>query len=174
MALTAIDWANAAARLKCTVSIIRAVAQKESSGKGFYVTGALKQRFEPHIFKRRTGQTASSYVVAYALNPVEAMNSTSWGMFQIMGFNFKAAGYSSVEAMLADYRKGEKQQLNSFVTLILDWGLDDELRNKKYAAFAARYNGPKYSINNYDVDLEKFDKQFAANPLPETADEKKK
>lgn len=159
------DLTAAAARLGCTVSIIRAIARKESDGAGFTKAGQLKKRFEPHIFQRRTGKTASTYTAAYAINPTQAKLSTSWGMFQIMGFNFAAAGYSSVDQMIEAYNQNEQNQLDSFVKLILAWGLNDELKGKKYDAFATRYNGPNYRVNNYAVDLKKFDEQFALNPF---------
>lgn len=163
--LTANQYSNAAARLGCSVAIIRAIAMIESSGAGFYTSGAIKKRFEPAVFKRRTGQTASTYDAAYKLNPKEAMMSTSWGMFQIMGFNHVAAGYSSVESMVEDYQKSEAVQLDSFVKLILAWKLNDELRDLKYAAIARAYNGPNYAVNDYDTKLEKYYKQFQADPF---------
>lgn len=165
MSLTANQYSNAAARLGCSVAIIRAIAMIESSEAGFYASGNIKRRFEPATFKKRTGLTASTYQTAYKLNPVEAMKSTSWGMFQVMGFNHIAAGYSSVESMVSDYQKGEAVQLDSFVKLILAWKLNDELRDLKYAAIARAYNGPNYAMNDYDTKLEKYYKQFEADPL---------
>ena len=164
MSLTANDLTNAANRLNCSVAIIRAVAKKESAEIGIK-NGALVKRFEPAVFKKRTGRSASTYAAAYAINPHEALSSTSWGMFQIMGYNYEAAGYASVEKMVEDYLKGEDRQLNSYVLLILDWGLDDELRGLKYDSYAYRYNGPNYKVNNYAVDLEKYYRQFARDPL---------
>lgn len=165
MSLTANQYSNAAARLGCSVAIIRAIAMIESSEAGFYASGAIKKRFEPAVFKRRTGQTASTYAAAYELNAKEAMMSTSWGMFQVMGFNHVAAGYSSVEAMVEDYQKSEAVQLDSFVKLILAWKLNDELRDLKYAAIARAYNGINYAMNDYDTKLEKYYKQFEAAPF---------
>lgn len=164
MSLTQEDLQSAAARLNCSVAIIRAIAMKESDEAGFK-NGVIKRRFEPGKFKERTGKTAATFDVAYKINPTEAMKSSSWGMFQVMGFNYEAAGYSSVDAMVDDYKKGESQQLNSFVKLILAWKLDDELRGLKFAAIAKAYNGPNYKVNDYDTDIEKFYKLYSVAPL---------
>lgn len=158
------DYTAAAARLGCSVAAIRAVAETESSGAGIK-NGVLVKRFEPHIFLRRTGKSAATYTAAYALNPSEALKSTSWGAFQVMGFNFKEAGYSSVEQMVAAYGQNEQNQIESFVTLILAWGLDDELRGLKWAAFAYRYNGPRYRDNNYDTKMATAYAKYLSDPL---------
>lgn len=158
------DYTDAAARLKCSVAAIRAVAETESNGAGIK-NGVLVKRFEPAVFEKRTGKTAANYDAAYKINPIEAMMSTSWGAFQVMGFNFKEAGYNSVQTMVAAYGQNEQNQISSFVTLILAWGLDDELRGLKWAAFAYRYNGPGYKANNYDGKMDTYYKKYLPDPL---------
>ena len=39
--------------------------------------------------------------------------STSWGMFQVMGFNYAMCGYGSVEEMVKDMCVGEDKQLEA-------------------------------------------------------------
>jgi N-acetylmuramidase len=162
--LTYADFEAAAAQLRCSVASVRAVASVEGSGKGFNKNGIVLSRFEPHLFKRYTGIAASTYGQAFALNPLEANRATSWGMFQVLGLNYKAAGYNSIDEMIADYRKGERQQLASFVRLIVAWGLDDEMRNQQWAAFAKRYNGPQYAVNQYDIKMAKAYESYKNNP----------
>jgi len=89
-----------------------------------------------------------------------ALESCSYGMFQIMGFNYKAAGYLSVQAMYQAYSLGENEQIRSFVNYIKASHLDDELRNKDFTSFARQYNGPLYWQNNYDIKLKKAYEKF--------------
>jgi hypothetical protein len=55
--------------------------------------------------------------------------------------------------MVDDMKKGEREQLLAFVRLVKAWGIDDELRDKKWDAFALRYNGPGYKKNRYAEKL---------------------
>ncbi len=80
--------------------------------------------------------------------------SASWGMFQIMGFNHKQAGYASAKEMALDYAKSESVHLKSFVTFIKnDNNLLTALRAKDWARFAKGYNGSGYAANQYDVKM---------------------
>lgn len=163
-ALTYSDYLKAARSLHCEVAAIRAVADIESSGAGFDMFGNIKKRFESHLFLRETGQSANSYDTAYQINARAAIRSTSWGKFQVLGSNFKEAGYSSPEAMVANYRKSEQNQLDSFVRLIKAWGLTDELQNRQWAAFARRYNGPNYEAGGYHTKMADRYQKYALNP----------
>jgi hypothetical protein len=84
-----------------------------------------------------------------------ALKSCSWGAFQIMGFNFDAAGFDSVFDMVRVFGLGERFQLLAFAEYVKANYLDDELRAKDWAGFARGYNGPQYYKNKYDVLLEK-------------------
>lgn len=163
-ALTYADYLKAARSLNCEVAAIRAVADVESSGSGFDMFSNIKKRFEAHLFLRETGQSASSYDTAYQINARAAIRSTSWGKFQVLGSNFKDAGYSSPEAMVANYKKSEQNQLDSFVRLIKAWGLTDELQNRQWAAFARAYNGPRYAENAYHTKMADRYQKYLADP----------
>jgi hypothetical protein len=91
--------------------------------------------------------------IAMALHKDAALRSASWGMFQIMGFNHKLAGYSTVSEMVTDYAKGEAAQLLSFLKFITARGLARHLVSGDYAAFARGYNGAGYAQNQYDVKI---------------------
>lgn len=83
-----------------------------------------------------------------------AQQSASYGSFQIMGENHKAAGYDTAAIMLDAYNtRGEPEQLNSFVRFLKATGLDDELKDHNWPAFAKGYNGTGYARNKYDVKL---------------------
>ena len=79
---------------------------------------------------------------ACALDEGAALQATSWGAFQIMGFHFKALGYASVQEMVGAMETAGGQ-LDAFVRFVeADAVLVDALRRQDWHAFAGRYNGP--------------------------------
>ncbi len=131
------DYVTAANMLGCEIGVIKAVAQIESSGAPFDDKGRPTILFEPAVFSRLTehqydvlypGITSGMYgsnlqqypklSAAYAIAPDAALKSASWGLFQLMGFNFTAGGFTSVEAMVTSMRSGVAAHLNAFVNFI--------------------------------------------------------
>lgn len=175
--LTINNFIGAAIRLNCEEATLRAVHAVEASGDGFFPSGKIKIRFEAHWFSHYTNgiydksypnisvkeanrklclQGEKEYLrfnIAFALNPTAAMLATSWGAFQIMGFNFSACQYESVDWMVTDFKKGEYNQLLGFCEFIKSKSLDDELREHRWADFAYYYNGKGYKKNQYDTKL---------------------
>lgn len=92
-----------------------------------------------------------------------ALRSTSWGRYQILGSNYKAAGFDSVEAFVEAMFLDEDNHLEAFLTYLDNTGLDELLRSGNYERFAAKYNGPGYKRNAYQIKIpnavRKFDKQ---------------
>ena len=86
--------------------------------------------------------------------------STSWGMFQVMGFNYAMCGYGSVEEMVKDMCAGEDKQLEAFARFVKFAKLQSCLEQKDWAGFARRYNGPGYAQNQYDKKLEEAYRKF--------------
>lgn len=81
--------------------------------------------------------------------------SASWGMFQIMGFNYAACGEATVESFVQSMCESESKQLFLFANFIKKNGkMHCALQSKDWAAFAKCYNGPGYAQNKYDVKLE--------------------
>lgn len=166
------DYEKAARDLGCDVAAVRAVAQVESAGGGFLADGRPKILFERHIFHARTaGRHGPSHPdvscpqrggylggvreydrlhEALALDRKAALESASWGKFQVMGFNFASAGHSNVEAFIKAMVSGEPAQLAGFVAFIKAKRLDDELVRRDWAGFARGYNGSDYARNAYD------------------------
>ena len=96
---------------------------------------------------------------AIALDEDAALQSCSWGMFQVMGFNFKKCGYSDVKAFVAAMKAGEKGQLEAFVGFCKNTsGMIAALRDKKFVAMATLYNGKDYG--NYDRRIQKAYKKY--------------
>jgi hypothetical protein len=156
---------------------IHAVLDVESRGSGFDKQGRPTALYEPHIaYKYSSGETrarlvkeglayprwgqgkypADSYdriMRAYEIDPEVALLSTSWGLGQVMGFNYAAAGYVSPLAMVQSFMKSEAKQLEGMINFIVFNKLDDEIRRHDWAGFAKGYNGSGYKANKYDTRL---------------------
>ncbi len=90
---------------------------------------------------------------ARAINEAAALCSTSWGAFQIMGFNYDLCGYDSVDSFVEDLSAGYPGQLKALGNFLKAAGLLGHLKNHNWAAFAKGYNGPAYTQNSYDQKL---------------------
>lgn len=85
---------------------------------------------------------------------VGAIESASWGLFQIMGMHWRRLGYASANAWREAMRRDEASQLEAFVRFIeADQGLLTALRRQDWREFARRYNGPAFERNDYDTKL---------------------
>lgn len=119
-----------------------------SQQRGGYVGGAG----EYQRLARAKAVVAIGRGAAIAAEP--AMESCSWGRFQIMGYHAQALGYESASAMAAAFEGGEADQLAAFVRFVLaDEVMHKALRARKWAAFAKAYNGPAYAEHAYDARL---------------------
>lgn len=175
--LTEQDLAIAARSLGCSIAIIKAFAEVESKAEGFQPNGDPTILFEPHIFSRLTGRRfdrthpdlsypswrrdgygsiASQHGKlkrAVALDREAALQSCSWGRFQVMGFNWKVCGYPSLQAFINDMYASEQGHLRAFVGYLRGRGLVDALRRVDIDALSLGYNGSGYKANGYDVKL---------------------
>ena len=91
---------------------------------------------------------------AQAIHHDAALRSASWGMFQIMGFNHKASGYSNVQDYVSDAYTGEYAHIKAFIQFLHAENIYRYLKKKDWANFARRYNGPAYKKNGYDWKLQ--------------------
>lgn len=88
------------------------------------------------------------------IHTAAAIESASWGLFQIMGFHWPRLGYASAENYAADITISEANQLDAFARFIeADKGLHTALKRQDWPEFARRYNGPAYAKNGYDTKL---------------------
>lgn len=109
------------------------------------------------------GGTAEHQRLAQArqIDDTCALESSSWGMFQIMGFHWSALGYESAQEFAGRMSLSEGEQLQAFVRFIkADPLLHKALKSHRWAEFAKRYNGPAYQKNLYDVKLARAYQQF--------------
>jgi hypothetical protein len=165
--------AAAARDLGVEYAALAAVAQVESSGVGFLPSGRLKVLFEGHIFWQRLEMRRYDPLAVHAQYPTlcfrqwtrqhylggerewdrveaarkihetSALESTSWGLFQLMGFNASAAGYGSVLEMVGLFAdRGEAEHLGAICRWMRQNGLARRLAAKDWLGFARGYNGP--------------------------------
>lgn len=160
-----------------------AIAEVESGGKAFAYVGGRKEpliRFEGHYFDRlinaayRTkaraaGLAATKWGVvknprsqadrwkllarASKLDKSAALQSVSWGIGQVMGSHWKALGYESPDALVAEARSSIAGQVRLMLRFIESNGLSGFLAKRDWASFARRYNGPAYRKNAYDTRM---------------------
>ncbi|HBE51693.1 MAG TPA: hypothetical protein DDW76_23685 [Cyanobacteria bacterium UBA11369] len=184
--LTNRDYSNAANLLNLEVAVIRAVVEVETAGSGFLPDGRPKILFERHWFYKLTPLPVSKsrfdlsnpqpggYLGgirewdrlndAINLDRIPALKSASWGLGQVMGFNYKVAGYSDVEEFVNAMHISEGKHLEAMMNFIKSQNLDKALRSRDWAAFARGYNGPAYARNKYDQKLAAAYAKYAAVP----------
>lgn len=161
-----VDLPRIGAQIGVGEDVIHAFMDVEAAGSGFDEKGRVKMLFEPHVFWKELGpgikrDDAASRGIAYAkwkkegypsdsyprfitamkIDEAAALNSASWGLGQIMGFNHKLAGYNNAKAMVKDFADDEENGLQAMVNFIKAKGLDDELRAHNWVAVEYGYNG---------------------------------
>lgn len=181
MALSFSDIRKAAEQIGVEPCAVKAVIDVESSGSGFLPDGRPKILFEGHVFwkelKKRGvnpellkmpnivypkwdkaqykgGSAEWERLNSAALvNKEAALCSASYGLFQVVGFNHRAAGFDTVQAFVDAQKESEARQLESFCAFMRSEGIVLFLVGQDWAGFARRYNGPGYAQNQYDVKL---------------------
>lgn len=99
---------------------------------------------------------------AAELNRSAAFMSASWGRPQILGENFKACGFDSLQAFINAMYKDEAAQMDAFVEFVAgDNRKREALRTSDWKTFARLYNGPAYAENKYDTKLAAAAKKYA-------------
>ncbi|HLN23870.1 MAG TPA: N-acetylmuramidase family protein [Patescibacteria group bacterium] len=173
------DIARAAQTLGCDPAAVAAVCHVESSGGGFLPDGRPKILFEAQTFHRLTmsrwdsaypgissphwdrslygapgGHQYDRLASAMQLDQSAALQSASWGLFQIMGTNYGRCGFVSIEAFVDAMVAGEGEHLDAFVGFIRsDTRLLAAIQGQDWPTFARLYNGPAYAENQYDTKL---------------------
>ena len=66
--------------------------------------------------------------------------STSFGMFQIMGFNYDYCGYRDVESFVDSLAKSEENQIRAFCSFVIKNNLVRYINDRNYSRFAYYYN----------------------------------
>ena len=102
-----------------------------------------------------------------ALNRAAALESASWGLGQVLGSNFKSAGFTDVEDMVEKMVESERHQLLGMFNFIASKKLGLFLKNHDWLNFALKYNGPNAEKEGYPLKLEKAFEAFVATSPPE-------
>src|SRR5690606_24237621 len=79
-----------------------------------------------------------------------ALMACSWGQFQLMGFNYEVCGHDTLQKFVNAMYRSADDQLDGFVSYVINRGLADELQRKDWPGFAFGYNGAGYAANKYD------------------------
>jgi len=149
---------------------LKALIAVESGGRGFADDGKIIIQFEPSWFKRKAPYTPSglwsvnkverqsaewvAFNDAFTKNPTAAMESTSIGMMQVMGFHWKELGFKSVGEMWDYAKESEANQVDLAIRFIKkNKKLDQALINLDWSRVAYFYNGEGYRKFNYDTRL---------------------
>lgn len=131
--------------------------KKRGSNPEDYVKGnenILYPKWEKGRYKGGIGEY-DRLEQARKINREAADASASWGMFQIMGFNYAACGEESIESFVRSMCESEFKQLLLTANFIKkNSQMLQALQAKDWVVFAKCYNGPAYAQNSYDVKLE--------------------
>lgn len=105
----------------------------------------------------------AAFAAATAIDAHAALLGTSFGIGQIMGLNYEACGYASVEAMVSAFQASIDNQFRGMVAFIAGKGpLHRALQTKDWAHVAYYYNGAAYKENDYDTKLKNAYLRFHA------------
>jgi hypothetical protein len=162
-----------------------AFMQVETGGQGFdKTTGKILIQFEPAWFKKKAPYAPSglwsvnkvdvqskewlAFNDAFSKDANAAMQATSIGLGQLMGFHYARLGYKSVGDMWDDAKKGIEQQIAQLVRFInTDNNLKVALMNEDWHTVATIYNGSgyeqlalKYNRKPYDESMKYAYVQF--------------
>jgi hypothetical protein len=159
--------------------VIGAVARTEALRGAYGPDGLPTVLFERHKFSKFTdgrydrehpdisnrdaggygdGSHANAWtrlLKAYDLDPDAALRSTSWGQFQMMGFNYHMTPHKDAQTLVAFLAASEANQLEVFMDFVRFNSLTDALRERNWRKFAQAYNGDDYERNNYHAVMER-------------------
>lgn len=190
------DYQQAAQRLNISELAIRVFGAVEGLGRGFLPDGRPKILFERHrmyfYLKQKYGEECAKQKMAQFPNIVNttlggyvgnsgeyarleqakqmdedcALMSCSWGQFQIMGENYKALGYASIQEFVKQQYQNETNQLEAFLRFVetktgqignKTFGLLEALQKENWDVVFTLYNGSSYKKMGYQS---KFQKQW--------------
>ncbi|WP_408591493.1 N-acetylmuramidase family protein [Novosphingobium sp.] len=180
--LTDQDIAGLASEFSLDKPTIQAFIKVENAS-GRLPDGRPKILYERHIFNRLTtgkflaanpalaNPVAGGYLGGAAeysrvqqaanLDCDAALSATSWGTAQILGREFKRAGFDNVQSFAKAMLTSEPDTLRANLTFVQNAGAIDALRNHDWAQFARQYNGPIYARFGYDKKLDEAFKSYS-------------
>ena len=184
--LTEKDFRIVASELGVEVAAIKAVVQIEAGTRmqGFWAPGVPVINFDRTMYNKfrakavnksgNKGEKVPAGLSGYALqewtqlvnarrvNAQGANLGTFWGMFQIGGFNYKQCGCETIDEFVRLMSYSELEQLELFAALVTNSGMLPDLKNKNWAGFARKYNGPNYARRGYHTKMANAYRKFKA------------
>ena len=181
--------AAAAEHVGVEPAVLWSVVVVETAGCGFLPDRRPTILFERHIFSTRTGRRfdathseisgpAGGYgqpgahqyerlEEAIACDRPAALESASWGLGQIMGFNAGLAGFRGAEEMVSQMMRGENEQILGMASFMRASGMHVHLQSRDWTTFARRYNGPAFANNRYHEKLAAAHTSLTSGGLPD-------
>jgi hypothetical protein len=187
--LTEAGMTEAGATLDVGLPALWAVMTVETKGCGFLRDRRPLILFERHVFHRLTNGRFANDVPdlssparggygaaganqyerlerALELDRRAALESCSWGLGQVMGFNSAKVGFADVEAMVGAMLNSEDEQFQAMVGFIRAFNLSRYLAQGDWTNFAFHYNGSDFQKNKYDTKLARAHARYVTGPLP--------
>lgn len=188
--LTQAGLDSVAGTVGCDLPSLWAVLTVETKGFGFLpLTRQPKILFERHVFYRLTGGAhgnngdissskpggylggAAEYerlAAAARLNQDAAIESTSWGLGQIMGYHAKRLKYASALDMAQAFSRSEDEQISAMGKFIAaESALAKALVARNWRQVAFYYNGSNFAKNEYDAKLEYYYEKYRQQGCPD-------
>ena len=189
------DYEIAAKELGIEKEVLMAIAKQESKGSSFQAVKQATILFERHkmysllikkgntkasvdalsiehpsIVNKNSGgyNDMTSYDKLKTAKSIDydcAVQSCSWGKFQVMGFHY-ANLYSSPRELEKAMNMCELQQFKYFVLYLKKTnGMVNALKSKNWEEIATLYNGPKWKEKNpeYANNIKRYYNQFKAS-----------
>lgn len=173
------DFESACQALGGDAASLWSLVSVETRGFGYLPDRRPQILFERHIFARRTNNRfnathpdisnpvsggyaggAAEYgrlAQAMQLDETAALESASWGLGQVMGFNATAAGFADVQTMVNAMVANEAAQLRAVVGFIAgNASLLSAFKTRVWETVALHYNGANFADNHYDQKLRDF------------------
>jgi peptidoglycan hydrolase-like protein with peptidoglycan-binding domain len=192
MSFTEADYQAAATRLAAPVANVKAIADVESAGETFWTIDGQQLpavRLEAHWFGKFTGYrfntsrpdlSSTEWIpalaastragawqqvrAALALDKAAAEQATSWGAFQVMGFNWQRLHYARVDEFVAAMSTASGQ-LEAFTRYIeADPALRASLAIGAWRDVENRYNGGGFN-GVYAAKLEAAAERYASGAV---------
>jgi len=166
-------------------AVMLAFIEVETGGKGFNADGKIMIQFEPHWFKKKAPYAPSgkwsvnkvdvqskewiAFNDAFSKNRDAAMESTSIGLGQIMGFHWKRLGFKSVGEMWDFAKLSLEQQIWQIAKFIdTDSKLKFAIIDKDWLTIAKIYNGSgfmeiarRYGREPYNISMGKAYRKYS-------------
>ena len=185
------DLERMAVEKNLPAAMLKAIRYVEGKSDGFLPDGRCLILFERHKFYKYLGLAKGSAYASqvartdpdicnakaggYQGNSAEhdrlerakkydrdaALMSASWGMYQIMGFNYRSAGYNDLNTFIGEMMASEDYHMKAVINFIYNNpNLLNAVKNKDCARTAFYFYGSGYTKYNYDVRLQEALRKF--------------